>query len=39
MGLCGEVCPNICKDKEHVNDKAPFEILFGYEEDEDALFY
>jgi hypothetical protein len=37
--LCGEVCPDICRVVDHDNDKIPFEILFGYEEDEDGLFY
>ena len=37
MGLCGERCPNVCKICEPDNEC--FQIFFGYEEDEDALFY
>ena len=37
MGLCGERCPNICKICQPENEC--FQIFFGYEEDEDALFY
>lgn len=39
LGLCGEKCPNICHDETHNTDKQPFDILFGYEEDQGALFY
>ena len=37
MGLCGERCPNVCKICDPDNEC--FQIFFGYEEDEDALFY
>ena len=37
IGLCGERCPNICKICQPQNEC--FQIFFGYEEDEDALFY
>ena len=37
MGLCGEGYPNVCKICEPKNEC--FEIFFGHEDDEDALFY
>ena len=37
MGLCGERCPNICKICDPNNDC--FNIFFGNEDDENALFY
>ena len=36
-GLCGERCPNICKICEPKN--VAFEIFYGNEDDDDALFY
>ena len=37
MGLCGERCPNVCKICDPENEC--FEIFFGHEDEEDALFY
>ena len=37
MGLCGERCPNVCKICDPKNEC--FEIFFGHEDEEDALFY
>ena len=37
MGLCGERCPNVCKICEPNNEC--FQIFFGNEDDDDALFY
>ena len=37
MGLCGERCPNVCKICDPDNDC--FQIFFGNEDAEDALFY
>jgi len=37
MGLCGERCPNVCKIC-HPDDDC-FQIFFGHEDEEDALFY
>mgnify|MGYP002623820035 CR=1 FL=1 len=37
MGLCGERCPNVCKICDPNNEC--FEIFFGHEDEEDALFY
>ena len=37
MGLCGERCPDVCKICDPGNEC--FEIFFGHEDDEDALFY
>ena len=37
MGLCGERCPNLCKICEPNNEN--FDIFFGHEDDEDAIFY
>ena len=37
IGICGERCPNVCRECN--KDNECFEIFFGYEQDEDALFY
>ena len=37
MGLCGERCPNVCKICDPDNEC--FQIFFGNEDAEDALFY
>ena len=37
MGLCGERCPNVCKICDPDNEY--FQIFFGNENEEDALFY
>ena len=37
MGLCGEKCPNVCKICDPQNEC--FEIFFGHEDEDDALFY
>ena len=37
MGLCGERCPNVCKICNPEDDC--FQIFFGNEDAEDALFY
>ena len=37
MGLCGERCPNICKICDPENEN--FNIFFGREDNDDALFY
>ena len=37
MGLCGERCPNVCRICDPNNEC--FQIFFGNEDDEDALFY
>ena len=37
IGICGERCPNVCRICN--KDNECFEIFFGYEQDEDALFY
>ena len=39
LGLCGEVCPNVCRVEDHKTDKDVFEIFFGFEDEPDALFY
>ncbi len=37
LGVCGEVCPDLCKVCK--KDNEAFQILFGNEDDEKALFY
>ena len=37
MGLCGERCPNVCRQCNPNNEC--FEIFFGFEKDDDSLFY
>lgn len=36
-GICGEECLKFCKECEPDNEN--FEIFFGYEDEEDAIFY
>ena len=37
IGLCGERCPKVCRECDPKNEC--FEIMFGREQEEDALFY